>query len=99
MKKTNFYIMVVILYLITIISILGALGCMLNSKFEVDERYYLIDGNTKISQAKKQTEIQKLDEKGRRLEAQTYLLAFLAFTTFTAASALTLKRRYIIKKG
>ena len=99
MKKTNFYILVVILYLLTPISILGALGCMLNSKFEVDERYYLIDGNTKINLAQKQFEIQKLDEKGHRLEAQTYLLAFLAFTSFTTASVLTLKRRYIIKKG
>jgi hypothetical protein len=75
---------------------MGTLGTMLSSKYEVDERYWLIDGNDSLTADQKQEKINELDNKGRQLKIQAYTFAFFAFATFATASGLLIKRSKIL---
>ncbi len=72
------------------------LGTMVSSKYEVDEGYWLIDGNNNLSADQKQEKINELDQKGRRLKIQAYTYAFFAFATFASATGLIIKRKKIL---
>lgn len=75
---------------------MGTLGTMVSSKYEVDENYWLIDGNDNLTADQKQKKIKELDNKGKQLKIQTYTFAFFAFVTFVTASGLIIKRKKIL---
>lgn len=75
-----------------------ALGTMVSKKYEVDESYWHIDGNKKLSEEQKRQEVENLDEKGKQLDYKTYALTFLALTTFITATGLIIKRKKILTK-
>ena len=76
--------------------IMATLGTMVSLKYEVDESYWLIDGNDKLTADQKQEAINKLDNKGRQLKTQAYTFAFFAFATFVAGTGLIIKRKKIL---
>jgi hypothetical protein len=96
MKKTLLYITIVVLYLLTPVCVMGTLGTMVSSKYEVDESYWLIDGNDNLTADQKQKKINELDNKGRQLKIQAYTFAFFAFATFVTATGLIIKRKHIL---
>lgn len=75
---------------------MGALGTMVSSKYEVDESYWLIDGNENLTADEKQKKINELDNKGRQFKIQTYAFAFFTFATFVSATGLIIKRKKIL---
>lgn len=75
---------------------MGTLGTMVSKKFEVDESYWHIDGDKELSAEQK--EIEKLDNKGRRLDLISYAFGFGALTTFAIATGLIIKRKKILPK-
>ncbi len=75
---------------------MGTLGTMVSSKYEVDESYWLIDGNDNLTADQKQKKIKELDNKGRQLKIQAYTFAFFAFVTFVTATGLIIKRKKIL---
>jgi hypothetical protein len=75
---------------------MGALGTMVSLKYEVDESYWLIDGKDNLTADQKQKKINELDNKGRRLQIQSYTFAFFAFATFATATGLIIKRKKIL---
>lgn len=76
---------------------MGVLGAALCKKYEVEHDYFLIDGNKKLTEAKKKIEIDKLDRKGEKLDNKITLLAIAGFTSFVVATSLLLKRKAITK--
>lgn len=71
---------------------------MVNSKYEVDEKYWLVDGNDKLTSDQKEKEIQSLDEKGRKYKIKTYALSSAALLCFLVSTGLLIKRKNIIKQ-
>lgn len=96
MKKTILYISIIVIYLLTPVCIIGTLGTMVSSKYEVDESYWLIDSNDNLTLDQKQKKIKELDNKGRQLKIQAYTFAFFAFVTFGTATGLIIKRKKIL---
>ena len=58
---------------------MGTLGRMVSLKYEVDERYWRIDGNDDLTTDQKQESINKLNNRGKQLKIQAYTFAFFAF--------------------
>jgi len=96
LKKTILYIIIAILYFLTPAFILGALGAMVSKKYEVDQSYWQIDGNEKLSYTEKRKQIEELDNRGTLLDYQTYAFTFVALTTFIVATGLIIKRNKIL---
>ena len=96
MKKTFLYLTIIVLYILTPVCIMGVLGTMVSSKYEVDESYWRLDGNNNLSTEQKQKKINELDNKGRQLKIQSYIFASIAFVTFVIASGLIIKRKKIL---
>lgn len=69
---------------------------MVSLKYEVDESYWLIEGNDKLTADQKQRKINELDNKGRQLKIQAYTFAFFAFITIVTATGLIIKRKEIL---
>ncbi len=92
------YISIIFLYLLTMVCVMGMLGAMVSSKFEVDENYWRIDGNEKLTANQKKEEIDKLDRKGRHLQIQACSFAVLAVVSFITATGLLIKRKKILAK-
>ena len=79
---------------------MGSLGTMTSLKYEVDESYWLIDGNAKLTPQQKEKMIRELDKKRRQLRFQANALVVCAVVTFLMATGLIIYRRKIIdKKG
>ena len=97
MKKQTLFAIIIILYLLTPVCLLSALGTMVSKKFEVDESYWRIDGNNRLSAREKEEKINSLDRKGRQMEYKAYILAFLAFVTFVTATGLLIKRNKLLR--
>ena len=96
MKKTFLYITIVVLYLLTPVCLMGTLGTMVSLKYEVDESYWLIDGNDNLTADQKQKKINELDNKGRQLKIQAYTFVFFAFASFVTATGLIIYRKHIL---
>lgn len=69
---------------------------MLSSKYEVDESYWLIDGNDDLTADQKIKQINELDKKGKQLKIQANVFAFFALATFIAATGLIIMRKRIL---
>ncbi len=95
-KKVAFYFGVVLLYLLTPLLIMAALGTMLSLKYEVDHGYFAIETNKKLTDEQKKIEIDELDQKGRELKTQYYFLVAGGIFTFVTATGLIIKRKNVL---
>ena len=98
MKREVLYTIVVILYLLTAICIMNALGTMVSKKYEVDESYWRINGSNNLTSEQKEDQVSNLDRKGRQLEYKAYTFAFFSFIAFVSATGLLIKRNKIVLK-
>jgi hypothetical protein len=96
LTKPALYILVAILYLMTPICILASLGTMVSKKYEVDESYWTIDGNSNLTTEQKKVHSDALDRKGKQMEQKAAAFIFGAFATSITATTLLIKRRKII---
>lgn len=71
---------------------------MVDLKYQVDEKYWLIDKEDGLSKNQKQEEVQKLDNKANRLNTKIGFLAVFAFASFVAGTVLVYKRKKILSK-
>jgi hypothetical protein len=96
LKKTVLFTIVAILYILTPVCVLGALGTMVSKKYEVDESYWKINSNNLLSAEQKAEQVKRLDRKGREMQFKAWALGFLAFVTFVTATGLLIKRNRIV---
>lgn len=72
LKQMNKRILITLLLLaLGLVCIFGALGTMVSKKYAVDEMYWHTDGNGNLTTEEKQKALDALDNKGKRLQAQT----------------------------
>lgn len=96
MKKTFLYILIVALYLLTSVFIMGILGTAVSKKYEVDERYWLIDGDKKLTDQQKKIKTEQLDKEANKLENRTTLFIIGGLASFVAATLLLVKRKTLM---
>jgi len=77
---------------------MNALGTMVSKKYEIDESYWRIDGNSRLTAEQKAEKISSLDRKGRLIEYKAYTFAFFSFVTFVTATGLLIKRNKIVAR-
>jgi beta-lactamase regulating signal transducer with metallopeptidase domain len=95
--KPTLYILVAVLYLLTPICILASLGTMVSKKYEVDESYWAIDGNSKLTTQQKKVQSDTLGNQGKQMEQKAAVLMIGALATSIGATTLIIKRRTIIR--
>lgn len=71
---------------------MSALGTMVSKKYEVDETYWEIEANKKLTAVQKTEQINILNRKGKRLEYNASAFAFFSFLTFVTATGLLIYR-------
>jgi hypothetical protein len=96
LKKLSFYILVSVLYILTPICILGALGTAVSLKYEVDEGYFAVNTNKTLTESEKIKGYKELDEKGKQLQTRYHLFLAGAFVAFSVATGLLVKRGTIL---
>ena len=77
---------------------MSALGTMVSKKYEVDESYWIIDGNKNLTEEQKVEKVNSLDKKGLQMEYKAYTFAFFSFIAFASATGLLVKRNTIAPK-
>ena len=82
--------------MLTVICFMYMIGAMVTKKYEVDEKYWIIDRNNKFSVEKRPKRIKDLDLKGSELELHAFLFVAIGFTTGIVATGLLIKRRVFI---
>ena len=87
---------IVVLYAATPVCMMRALGAMVSKKYEVDESYWKLAGNHRLTAARKADETKELDQKGRKLAYEAGVFALLSLVAFAGATGLLLERDRII---
>ena len=93
LKKVFFYSLIVALYLLTPVCGMAILGNAVSKKYEVDEAYWRIDADKKLTSEQRKYKTDLLDDKGKMLENRIILLAITGLTSFITATTLLAKRR------
>ena len=96
MKRTFLYSLIVALYLLTPVCVMGILGTAVSKKYEVDETYWHIDGDKKLTDQQKTIKTEQLDKEGNKLDNRMMLFIIGGLTSFVAATALLVKRKTLI---
>ena len=97
MKKIFLYFLVVVLYLLSPVCVMGVLGTAVSKKYEVDEGYWLIDADKKLTDQQKRIKIEQLDKEGQKLDNEIKLFFIGGLTSFIVATTLLVKRKTLIK--
>lgn len=95
-KKVFFFCGIAVLYILTPLFIIAALGTMVSLKYEVDHGYFAVETNKKLTDEQKIIEFDNLDQKGRDLKTQYYILVAGSILTFATATGLIIKRKKIL---
>lgn len=95
-KKVFFFCGIAVLYILTPLFIIAALGTMVRLKYEVDHGYFAVETNKKLTDEQKIIEFDNLDQKGRDLKTQYYILGAGSILTFATATGLIIKRKKIL---
>lgn len=95
-KKVFFFCGIAILYILPPLFIIAALGTMVSLKYEVDHGYFAVETNKKLTDEQKIIEFDNLDQKGRDLKTQYYILVAGSILTFATATGLIIKRKKIL---
>ncbi len=95
-KRIAFYFGVVLLYLLTPLLIMSALGTMVSLKYEVDHGYFAVETNKTFTDEQRKNKFGELDQKGQQLKTQYYLLIAGSIITFATATGLIIKRKNIL---
>lgn len=92
MKKTKRYggLFIFLLYVCSIICLFVVLGTMVSKKFELDEKYWRIDGK-KLSKKQQSIAWKMLDEKGKRFDTIILGAALTGILTFAGATMMMVK--------
>lgn len=69
---------------------------MVSKKYEVDESYWKIDGNSNLTTEQKKAYSDALDRQGKEMDKKAAAFIFGAFATSIAATTLLIKRHKII---
>lgn len=69
---------------------------MVSLKYEVDHGYFAVETNKKLTDEQKIIEFDNLDQKGRDLKTQYYILVAGSILTFATATGLIIKRKKIL---
>lgn len=96
MKKPFLYFAIVTLYLLTPVCVMEILGTAVSKKYEVDEGYWHIDADKKLTDEQKQIETGKLDKEGNRLDNKITLFFIVGLTCFVVATTLLVKRKTLM---
>ena len=95
-KKVFFFCGIAVLFILTPLFIIAALGTMVSLKYEVDHGYFAVEINKKLTDEQKIIEFDNLDQKGRDLKTQYYILVAGSILTFATATVLIIKRKKIL---
>lgn len=95
-KKVFLYCGITLLYILTPLLIMAALGTMVSLKYEVDHGYFAVETNKKLTDEQKKIEFDNLDQKGRELKTRYYFLVAGSILTFATATGLIIKRNKIL---
>lgn len=95
-KKVFFFCGIAVLYILTPLFIIAALGTMVSLKYEVDHGYFAVETNKKLTDEQKIIEFDNLDQKGRDLKTQYCILVAGSILTFATATGLIIKRKKIL---
>ena len=95
-KKVFLYCRITLLYILTPLLIMAALGTMVSLKYEVDHGYFAVETNKKLTDEQKKIEFDNLEQKGRELKTQYYFLVAGSILTFATATGLIIKRNKIL---
>lgn len=95
-KKVFFFCGIAVLYILTPLFIIATLGTMVSLKYEVDHGYFAVETNKKLTDEQKIIEFDNLDQKGRDLKTQYYILVAGSILTFATATGLIIKRKKIL---
>lgn len=95
-KRVFFFCGIAVLYILTPLFIIAALGTMVSLKYEVDHGYFAVETNKKLTDEQKIIEFDNLDQKGQDLKTQYYILVAGSILTFATATGLIIKRKKIL---
>ena len=98
MKKVILYFLIVTLYLLTPICVLGILGTAVSKKYEVDDGYWQIDANEKLTVEQRKFKIKQLDNEGDKLSNIITLFIIVGLTSFVVATILLVKQKTLMKE-
>jgi hypothetical protein len=98
LRKSIFYTLIIIFYLLTPVCIMAALGTMVSKKYEIDESYWRVEANPHLTSEQRRQQTNTLYKEGKRMEYKAYAFAFIAFATFVTATGLLIKRHKLIDR-
>jgi len=75
---------------------MGALGTAVSKKYEVDEAYWHIDANKKLTDELRKFQKDQLDNEGNKLDNRITLFIIAGLTSFALATTLLLKRKTLM---
>ena len=98
MKKVILYFLIVALYLLTPVCVMGILGTAVSKKYEVDDGYWHIDADERLTVEQRKIKIEQLDKEGDKLSNKIILLIIVGLTSFVVATTLLVKQKTLVKE-
>jgi hypothetical protein len=96
LKKVILYLVIATLYLLTPVCVLGLLGTAVSKKYEVDEGYWHIDADKKLTEEQRKFQREQLDNKGNKLDNRITLFIIAGLTSFALATTLLLRKKTLM---
>lgn len=96
-KKSLLYILILILYVLTLGLALKIIDKKVSLKYEVDEVFIIAASKKYIADNQEKLKISMLDKKGREIRFQINCLIIASIITFSFATGLVIKRNKIFK--
>ncbi len=93
MKKTIIYSLIATFYLLTPVFVIAILGTAVSKKYEVDESYWRIDADSKLTSEQRKVKTKQLDNEGKRLDNRITFFAIAGLTSFIIATKILVKWR------
>ena len=82
--------------MLTPVCVMGILGTAVSKKYEVDDGYWHIDADKKLTDEQRKFQKEQLDNEGKKLDNRITIFIIAGLTSFALATTLLLKRKNLM---